>query len=69
MDMSSPFRERKRGVRMQPRGLRALTENVLSGFSHSPFNMSPYLTAGSHTGTQIAVFITGQGGDRDALPC
>ncbi len=39
---------------MQPWGLRALTENVLSEFSRSPFFESPCLTARLHPGKRIA---------------
>gem|GEM_PF-6200445 len=37
---------------MQPWGLQALTGNILSGFSDSPFDIPPYLTAWLHTGTR-----------------
>lgn len=47
----SPFRSPPSGVQVQPWGLRALTENVLSEFSRSPFFESPCLTARLHPGT------------------
>jgi|GEM_PF-3981277 len=50
MEADSPIRERKHGVRVQPWGLRTLTENVLSEFSRSPFNMYHCLTARLHKG-------------------
>ena len=62
MGKDSPFRERKHGVRVQPWGLHAVTPNILFGFSDSPFNMSSCLTARLRTGSQVAVFISGQGG-------
>lgn len=40
---------------MQPWGLRALTENVLSEFFRSPFFESPCLTARLHPGTRFDV--------------
>ena len=44
----SPFRSPQSGNRVQPWGLRTLTENVLSEFSRSPFFDPPCLTARLH---------------------
>jgi len=51
----SPFRSPQSGDWVQPWGLRALTENVLSEFSRSPFFAPPCLTARLHPDTRFDI--------------
>lgn len=53
---ASTFRSPPSEVRVQSRGLRALTEKVLSEFSHSPFFVSPCLTARLHPDARIYLY-------------
>ena len=51
----SPFRSPQSGGRVQPWGLRALTENILSEISRSPFFDPPCLTARLHPDTRFDI--------------